>query len=178
MPEGMALVQEPISGPPPSSTARAVWTSPTPVRIATRHSTAASCSSGRSAAGRATARREQIDHPGEFADNPDVSDLLPKRNFRAPLSSSLAFNATTGSLEYVYQNNTNRLVSGADISFQQSRDLGTTWSHAKFISITRAGLPRTTSSCPGLPRMKAETTLRLAVPGLSLRPWAAAQTDS
>jgi hypothetical protein len=83
----------------------------------------------------------QIDHPGEFADNPNLSDHLPNKAFRAPLSPSLAFNEVTGALEYVYQNNVNRLVSGADISFQQSKDFGATWSHAKFISITPDGAP-------------------------------------
>jgi hypothetical protein len=83
----------------------------------------------------------QIDHPGEFADNPNLSDLLPNKAFRAPLSPSLAFNPVTGNLDYAYQNNVNRLVSGADISFQQSPDFGATWSHAKFISITPEGAP-------------------------------------
>ena len=83
----------------------------------------------------------QIDHPGEFADNPDLSDHLPNKKFRAPLSPSLAYNEASDTLNYVYQNNVNRLVSGADISFQQSTDFGATWSHAKFISITPDGKP-------------------------------------
>ncbi len=83
----------------------------------------------------------EIDHPGEFADNPNLADLLPNKAFRAPISPSLAFNPVTKTLEYVYQNNINRLVSGADISFQQSKDFGKHWSHAKFISITASGAP-------------------------------------
>jgi hypothetical protein len=83
----------------------------------------------------------QIDHPGEFADNPNDTDHLPNKKFRAPLSPSLAYNAASNTLNYVYQNNVNRLVSGADISFQQSTDFGKTWSHAKFISITPGGAP-------------------------------------
>jgi hypothetical protein len=83
----------------------------------------------------------QINHPREFADNPDRNDLLPPKKFRAALSPSLAFNAASDTLEYVYQNNINRAVSGADISFQQSMDFGATWSHAKFISVTASGAP-------------------------------------
>ncbi len=83
----------------------------------------------------------QINFLGEFMDNPNPSDLLPNKNFRAPLSPSLAFNTVTKTLEYVYQNNINRLVTGADISFQQSRDYGVTWSHGKTISVTPSGAP-------------------------------------
>ena len=83
----------------------------------------------------------QIDHPGEFADNPDLGDVLPNKKFRAPISPSLAFNEASETLNYVYQNNVNRLISGADISFQQSQDFGASWSHAKFISITPDGAP-------------------------------------
>jgi hypothetical protein len=83
----------------------------------------------------------QIDLPGEFADNPDLADHLPNKKFRAPLSPSLAYSEASGTLNYVYQNNVNRLVSGADISFQQSNDFGVSWSHAKFISITPDGKP-------------------------------------
>jgi hypothetical protein len=38
-------------------------------------------------------------------------------------------------------NNINVLVSGADISFQQSFDYGATWTDAKFISVTPTGDP-------------------------------------
>ena len=83
----------------------------------------------------------QIDHLGEYADNPDLGDLLPNKNFRAPDAPSIAFNAATGRLEYVYQNNINMATSGADISFQQSSDFGKHWSHATFISVTSSGAP-------------------------------------
>jgi hypothetical protein len=83
----------------------------------------------------------QINFPTEFLDNPNPFDLLPDKNFRAPLSPSLAFNPVTKALEFVYQNNVNMTVSGADISFQQSKDYGATWSHAKTISITPSGAP-------------------------------------
>ncbi len=81
----------------------------------------------------------QIDKPGQFADNPNRQDILPEKPFRAPISPSLAFNPVTKSLEFVYQNNIHRDVSGADISFQQSRNYGATWSDAKTISITGTG---------------------------------------
>jgi hypothetical protein len=83
----------------------------------------------------------QIDKPGQFADNPNAKDLLPAKQFRAPISPQMAFNPVTGALEYVYQNNVDRQLSGADISFQQSLDLGKTWSNAKTISITPSGTP-------------------------------------
>ncbi len=83
----------------------------------------------------------QINFPGEFVDNPNPHDLLPDKNFRAGLSPSLAFNFVTKALELVYQNNVNMAHSGADISFQQSKDYGVTWSHAKTISITPTGAP-------------------------------------
>lgn len=83
----------------------------------------------------------QIDKPGQFADNPNRQDLLPAKHARLGLSPSLAFNPVTKSLEFVYQNNINRTISGADISFQQSQDFGATWSDAKTISITSTGEP-------------------------------------
>ena len=81
----------------------------------------------------------QIDKPGQFADNPNTQDLLPSKQARIPISPSVAFNPTTGTLGYVYQNNVDRAVSGADISFQQSSDFGATWSDAKTISTTPSG---------------------------------------
>jgi len=83
----------------------------------------------------------QIDGPGQFVDNPKRNDLLPDKPFRAPVSPSLAFNPVTKSLSFVYQNNVNRATSGADISYQRSRDYGRTWSDAKTISITATGSP-------------------------------------
>ncbi|PYV66264.1 MAG: hypothetical protein DMG96_42925 [Acidobacteria bacterium] len=83
----------------------------------------------------------QIDKPGQFADNPNPKDLLPAKKARLPLSPSLAFNPVTKSLEFVYQNNINRTISGADISFQQSQDYGATWSNANTISTTGNGDP-------------------------------------
>jgi hypothetical protein len=83
----------------------------------------------------------QIDKPGQFADNPNTQDKLNPKKFRAPISPSLVFNPVTGSLSFAYQNNVNRQTSGADISLQQSRDFGATWSNARTISTTASGAP-------------------------------------
>ena len=81
----------------------------------------------------------QIDKPGQFADNPNRQDKLPSKSPRLPMSPSMAFDATRNRLVYIYQNNVNRAVSGADISLQTSNDFGATWSDATTISITGSG---------------------------------------
>jgi hypothetical protein len=68
-------------------------------------------------------------------------DTLPPTQFRAPNTPSLAYSATTGTLLYVYQNNINRAVSKADISYQTSKDGGLTWSNSKFLSTDASGKP-------------------------------------
>jgi hypothetical protein len=81
----------------------------------------------------------RIDKPGQFADNPNRQDKLPAKSPRLPISPSMAFDPTRNRLVYIYQNNVNRTVSGADISLQTSNDFGATWSNATAISITGAG---------------------------------------
>jgi hypothetical protein len=81
----------------------------------------------------------RIDKAGQFADNPNRQDKLPAKSPRLPISPSLAFDPTRNRLVYVYQNNVDRTVSGADISLQTSSDFGSTWSNAKPISITGTG---------------------------------------
>jgi hypothetical protein len=81
----------------------------------------------------------QIDKPGQFADNPNRKDKLNPKKFNPSISPSLVFNPVTNSLSFAYQNNVNRQASGADISVQQSRDFGATWSDAKTISTTASG---------------------------------------
>ncbi len=83
----------------------------------------------------------QIDKRGQFADNPNRKDILPSKQFRAPISSSLVFNPVTGTLLFAYQNNLNRPTSGADVSLQRSFDHGATWTDAQTISITATGAP-------------------------------------
>lgn len=84
----------------------------------------------------------QIDKAGQYADFQDagLDDTLPPTNFRAPNTPSLAYSPTTGKLLFVYQNNVNRPVSQADISYQTSGDGGLHWSDAHFLS-TAAGQP-------------------------------------
>jgi hypothetical protein len=85
----------------------------------------------------------QIDKPGQYIDFMDAAsdDTLPPTQFRAPNTPSLAYSATTGTLLYVYQNNINRAVSKADISYQTSKDGGLTWSNSKFLSTDASGKP-------------------------------------
>ncbi len=51
------------------------------------------------------------------------------------------FNPVDGSLNYIVQNNVNRSVSGADISFTKSFDYGVTWSDMTTVSVDRSGNP-------------------------------------
>lgn len=68
----------------------------------------------------------RIDKRGQFVDNPSRKHILPSKQFRAPISSSLVFNPVTGTLLFAYQNNLNRPTSGADVSLQRSFDHGAT----------------------------------------------------
>jgi len=85
----------------------------------------------------------RIDKPGQYADfkNAARSDTLPPTSFRAPNTTSLAYNPRTGTLLYVYQNNINRPRSAADISYQTSSDGGMHWSDSKFLSTNALGQP-------------------------------------
>jgi hypothetical protein len=85
----------------------------------------------------------QIDKPGQYADfqDADLDDTLPPTAFRAPNTPSLAYSPRTDKLLYVYQNNINRPVSAADISYQTSTDGGMHWSDASFLSTNASGQP-------------------------------------
>jgi hypothetical protein len=85
----------------------------------------------------------RVDKPGQYADFLDAAkdDTLPPTNFRAPNTPSLAYDPANGSLTFLYQNNINRAVSKADISFQRSTDGGQHWSSMRFLSVTRSGKP-------------------------------------
>ena len=85
----------------------------------------------------------KINKPGQWADNPDPGDVLPPKLARWPASTSapLVFNPRDHSLNFIVQNNINRDTSGADISFTQSFDYGTTWSPMKTVSVGSAGQP-------------------------------------
>jgi hypothetical protein len=75
----------------------------------------------------------QIDHPGDYVDNPDLGDLLAPTKFRAPDSMGFRYNSANGLLGFAYQNNRDRATSGANISFEQSADGGMTWSPMRYI---------------------------------------------
>ncbi|MEU7873050.1 sialidase family protein [Dactylosporangium sp. NPDC049140] len=85
----------------------------------------------------------QIDKPGQYADFLDDArdDTLPPTAFRAPNTVSLAYSPRTGTLLYVYQNNINRPLSAADISYQTSADGGLHWSDSAFLSTGANGTP-------------------------------------
>jgi hypothetical protein len=85
----------------------------------------------------------RISKHGQWRDNPDPDDVLPDKNARVPASTSapLVFNPTDGSLNYMIQNNVNRAVSGADISFTQSFDHGSHWSDMVTVSVDGSGNP-------------------------------------
>ncbi|MFL6098368.1 MAG: hypothetical protein ACJ71T_00260 [Actinomycetales bacterium] len=85
----------------------------------------------------------RIDKAGQYKDFKDAAkdDILPPTAFRAPNTPSLAYSRATGTLLYVYQNNINRPVSAADISYQLSRDGGLHWSDAKFLSTSTGATP-------------------------------------
>ncbi len=83
----------------------------------------------------------QIDKPGQFKDNPNPADLLPNKNFRAPIAPSLNYNAATHTLAFMYQNNVDRSRSGANISVQTSTDGGNTWSNMRWVSVDSKRAP-------------------------------------
>ena len=85
----------------------------------------------------------QVDKPGQYMDFLDAAkdDTLPPTSFRAPNTPSLAYDPVNGSLTFLYQNNINRPVSKADISYQRSTDGGQHWSNMRFLSVTQSGAP-------------------------------------
>ena len=85
----------------------------------------------------------QIDKPGQYMDFLDAArdDTIPPTNFRAPNTPSIAYDPKNGSLTILYQNNINRPVSKADISYQRSTNGGQTWSNAHFLSVNASGNP-------------------------------------
>ncbi len=87
--------------------------------------------------------QHRIDNPGQWEDNPNPDDLLPDKRARMPASTSapVVFNPVDGSLNYIVQNNINRAVSGADISYAKSMDRGKTWSDMVTVSVDGSGEP-------------------------------------
>ena len=106
-------------------------------RTATTPSTRTCCSSGPPNGGQTfLPHAVQIDKPGQYTDFMDAAkdDTLPPTRFRAPNTPSLAYSPPPARCLYVYQNNINRPVSKADISYQLSTDGGQHWSDAQFLS--------------------------------------------
>ncbi|HJP65235.1 MAG TPA: hypothetical protein VKA30_02900 [Actinomycetota bacterium] len=87
------------------------------------------------------AQATMVDHPGQYADNPSSSDLLPPKNARFPNMLSMAFNPTTKSLGVAFQNFVNMATSGADIAVEVSDDYGATWGDAYTASVLGDGSP-------------------------------------
>jgi hypothetical protein len=91
----------------------------------------------------------QINHSGEWRDNPNKHDLLPNKNARFPASTSapLVWNDVTKAFEYITQNNINRTgektgtPTGADISYTESHDYGATWQKMRFVAVDGSGDP-------------------------------------
>jgi hypothetical protein len=85
----------------------------------------------------------RVDKAGQWADNPDPSDILPGKLARIPASTSanVVFNPVRHALEFVTQNYINGLVSGADISYTESLDYGQTWSDMRTVSTDPFGNP-------------------------------------
>lgn len=76
----------------------------------------------------------KVNKPGQWADNPDVNDLIPHTAFRTPNTISLAYSQKTGTLAYVYTNYLRGRGNG-NIDLSLSHDGGLTWSDARTISL-------------------------------------------
>jgi hypothetical protein len=83
----------------------------------------------------------QVEHPGEWADNPDPGDILAPTAFRAPETESLAYSPKTGTLTYVVANSITKATTGTDISYWQSHNGGLTWSTAATLSTAAQAAP-------------------------------------
>jgi len=83
----------------------------------------------------------KINKSGQWADNPNLSDLLPNKNARIPLSPSMDYDPQLGALVYVVQNNVHMALSGADVTFAYSTDFGSTWSSMQNASHGATGAP-------------------------------------
>jgi len=81
-----------------------------------------------------------VNKPGQWADNPNTSDLIPNTFFRTPNTISLAYSPVTGTLAFVYTNY-NRGRGNGNIDVSLSHDGGLTWSDATPISLDPSGDP-------------------------------------
>jgi hypothetical protein len=83
----------------------------------------------------------RVDAPGEFVDNPSLSDLLPPKKFRVPNTIAMAYSQATGTLAYVYTNYDQMNTSGGNIEAKRSIDGGLNWSAGQVISTSGNGSP-------------------------------------
>ena len=77
----------------------------------------------------------KVNKAGQWADNPDTSDLIPNTAFRTPNTISLAYSPVTGTLAFAYTNYIHGQGNG-DIDVSLSQDGGTTWSNSMPISLS------------------------------------------
>lgn len=80
----------------------------------------------------------QVDKPGLWSDNPDLSDLIPNTAFRTPNSIAMAWSPTSGTLAYIYTNYIRGQGNG-DIEVSLSRDDGATWTDPIPVSVKPNG---------------------------------------
>jgi len=79
-----------------------------------------------------------VDKPGLWEDNPDLSDLIPNTAFRTPNTVALAWSPTTGTLAFIYTNYIRGQGEG-DVEVSLSTDDGTTWSDPIPVSVNKSG---------------------------------------
>jgi hypothetical protein len=77
-----------------------------------------------------------VDKPGEWADNPDLSDLIPNTAFRTPNTIALAWSSVTGTLAFIYTNYIDGQGDG-NIDVSLSTDDGATWSDSIHVSLSK-----------------------------------------
>lgn len=79
-----------------------------------------------------------VDKAGEWADNPDLSDLIPNTAFRTPNTVALAWSGVTGTLAFIYTNYIDGQGDG-NIDVSLSTDDGVTWSDPIHVSVDPHG---------------------------------------
>lgn len=89
----------------------------------------------------------KVNKKDQWADNPNLFDLIPNTTFRTPNTISLAYSPPTGTLAYVYANYIKgRKNSNIDVSL--SHDGGLTWSGSRTISLEGAAPARNNQFMP------------------------------
>jgi hypothetical protein len=81
-----------------------------------------------------------VNKPGTWHDNPDLSDLIPNTAFRTPNTVALGISPITGTMVFIYTNYIRGQGNG-DIDASRSIDGGLTWSNPIHVSVNAAGHP-------------------------------------